>query len=167
MSCSTLVCLICFLTSRCLFMSQVRCRSFPKSTSLHVYVARQPERVSDQAKRIKSHACIASYVLFICICVQDTGRYEGRISTGPHHLPTRDERHSKETPMADARHDVCSRYAIVILFYLRQLFFAKFDSKVHVRFVLVCRLNVSYYAIVERLQSVPNFGMIYASRSRS
>ncbi|KAJ8581835.1 hypothetical protein M405DRAFT_846786 [Rhizopogon salebrosus TDB-379] len=50
-------------------------------------------------------------------------------------LPIRDERHSRETPMAvDARYGVAGGLQplrIVGLSYLRQLFYTKFDLKVH------------------------------------
>jgi hypothetical protein len=40
-----------------------------------------------------------------CVFVQDTGGYEGHIFTGPHRFPTRDKRHSRETPTAADAHD--------------------------------------------------------------
>ncbi|KAJ8585453.1 hypothetical protein M405DRAFT_409134 [Rhizopogon salebrosus TDB-379] len=40
-----------------------------------------------------------------CVSVQDTGGYEGHIFTGPHRLPTRDERYSRETLTAADAHD--------------------------------------------------------------
>ena len=36
------------------------------------------------------------FLLIFCVSVQDTGKYGRHIFTGPHPIPTRDERHSRE-----------------------------------------------------------------------
>ncbi|KAJ8585457.1 hypothetical protein M405DRAFT_825051 [Rhizopogon salebrosus TDB-379] len=59
-----------------------------------LYAARLPVRISYQAKCIENPTW-RTY----------TGGYEGHIFTGPHRLPTRDERHSRETPTAADAHD--------------------------------------------------------------
>jgi hypothetical protein len=50
--------------------------------------------MSDKAKRTRNPA--VEVLLTCCVSVQDTGGYERHIFTGPHPLPTRDERHSRE-----------------------------------------------------------------------
>jgi hypothetical protein len=63
-----------------------------------LYAVQRPVRVSDQAIRIENPTWRTRCVLFTCsVSVQDTGGYERHTFTGPHHLPTRDERHSRES----------------------------------------------------------------------
>jgi hypothetical protein len=81
-------------------------RSPSPTTSMQpMYATLLPVRVSDQAKCIKNPTWRTRVFLTCCVSVQDTGGYEGHIFTGPHRFPTRDERHSRETPTAADAHD--------------------------------------------------------------
>jgi hypothetical protein len=64
-----------------------------------------------------------------------------------------------------------SRYVNVGLFYLRQLFFAKFDLKVHVdkgwMHVLLLSWTAGLHAIEQRRQIIPNSGMTCENQSHS
>jgi hypothetical protein len=80
-------------------------RSPSPTTSMQpLYAARLPELVTrGNASRTPRGGLV--FFFTCCVSVQDTGRYEGHIFTGPHRLPTRDGRYSRETPTAADAHD--------------------------------------------------------------